>query len=138
MNNRFKKLFAIGKELGMDIELLREGASEWTGKPSLRSLNNMQLLEYTKKLEAAKKKAYYARKKAITSQFQINEILTPNQRQYLIDLIVAVFRDIHQFRSWLKNYFQAAGIQHERYLSTTQARKVITALADMKKRRFRT
>lgn len=134
-NNRFAKLFALAKELGMTKELLSAGAAQWTGQASLRSLNGRQLAEYEKGMEMRKRQNYLRRRAAIAKSFQENEFVVAEQRRYLIDLISSVFQDIEVFREWFDRCFAHA---NERFLSSIEATRVIKALNDMRKRGFKT
>jgi len=134
-NNRFAKLFALGKELGMTKEMISAGAAEWTGQASLRSLSARQLAEYSRALEIRKRANYFKRRAIIAREFQENEFIIGDQRRYLIDLIASVFPAIDPFRKWLQNYFTH---QNERFLDIETATRVIKALSDMRKRGFKT
>lgn len=135
MPGRYYKLFAIARELQLDIDELRDGAAQLTGKPSLRSLSNQQLIQYIKNLNyivTQKKKKIH---KDVTDSFQKNEILTHDQIKFLIDLICHIFKGMPDFREFLNHYYQ---ISHERFLTTKEASKIIKALMDMRARGYTT
>jgi len=136
MQNRYKKLFACAKELGISIEELRQGAASFSGEYSLRSLSGRQLRLYEEKLNSTLKNRQEAKRRALREQFVANEFITIGQREYLIDLISSLFRgDVSKFRSWLANSF---GIGHERFISKELAPKVLKAASSMKARGYRT
>lgn len=130
----FKNLFGLAKELGMTKDQLSDGAAQWTGQNSLRSLSPAQIRQYEYRLKQQVKGLRRARVAAVESQFERNEFMKPAQQTYMIDLILSTFGGLAKFRIWLSKYFE---ISSERFLTVPQTRKVIVALEDMRRRGFK-
>jgi len=130
----FKNLFGLAKELGMTKDQLSDGAAQWTGQNSLRSLSPAQIRQYEYRLKLQVKGLRRARVAAVEAQFERNEFMKPAQRTYMIDLILSTFGGLVKFRIWLSKYFE---ISSERFLTVPQTRKVIVALEDMRRRGFK-
>lgn len=134
MANRFQKLFAQAKVLGLSKEELSAGASQWSGIESLRSLKPKQLVEYETKLQLEIDKIFAIRRQAVFEEYQAHSKQGDGQVQFIVDLIMTVFDgSLEKFRTWLKNYFQ---LDSERFLTVFQARKIILALQDMRRRGY--
>lgn len=132
---KYAKLFGYAQQLHISIDELRLIAAEVTGKESLRSLSDGQLRRMENKLKYRIRYNYKTKRDQVRRDFERSETLTSEQFGYLTDLITAVFGNIQQFRSWLGHYFL---LSHERYLNSIQARKIIKALENMRKRNFKT
>lgn len=130
----FKNLFGLAKELGMTKDQLSDGAAQWTGESSLRSLSPAQIRQYETRLKLQVKGLRRARVAAVESEFERNGFMKPAQRIYMIDLILETFGGMGKFRIWLNRYFE---ISSERFLTVPQTRKVIVALEDMRRRGFK-
>jgi len=133
--NRFATLFGLAKELGIKKETLSAVAAEWTGISSLTSLSAAQLKEYEQRLRQRILHQWRLRRAAIGATFQSHATLGNDQRIYLMDLISSIFRNIEEFRVWLENHFT---LSSERFITSSEAHRVIKALSIMRKRRFST
>lgn len=133
--NKYSKLFAIGKLLNMGINELRYIAEDYTGKQSLRSLSNAQLTDFENMLQRKLDREDARLRQKVLATYEENGVILQEQRDFLVDLIVFVFRgDIRKFRSWLEHYFQRSS---ERFLTPDIAIKIIDALNHMKSRKVR-
>lgn len=133
--NRYAKLFALAKQLGIEKDDLSAGAAFWTGQESLRSLNDAALREYESKLSAQISMNFHDRRRAIEHHFYRNPLLSGKQFAYFLDLIADVFLNIYQFRVWLKRYYN---IDSETQIDSELASKIIVALSEMRKRGYKT
>lgn len=133
--NRFAIIFGLAKELGMAKENLSAGAAEWTGIESLTSLSAAQLTEYEAALRHRILQQWRLRRAAIAVNFQTHATLGHEQHIYLMDLISAIFKNLDEFRAWLANYF---ALSSERFITSSEAHRVIKALNIMRQRRFST
>jgi hypothetical protein len=133
--NRFANIFGLAKELGIEKETLSSGAAEWTGIESLRSLSAAQLKEYELRLHQRILHQWRLRRAAIGANFQSHATLGNEQRIYLMDLISSIFRSIEEFRVWLENHFT---LSSERFITSSEAHRIIKALNTMRQRRFST
>lgn len=126
---RFAKLFGVAREYGLEIDDLRELARQLTGEPSLKSLSPRQ----EKQMFAMLAQQNKGLRKYVEHHFKDAPIYG-NQRAFLIDLIVDVFKgNMKNFRGWLKRYH---GIDHESKLDGDNAVGVINALNIMRERNY--
>ncbi|MFQ5633383.1 MAG: hypothetical protein ACE5I1_31845 [bacterium] len=135
MRNRYAKLFALAKELGIDKDTLSAGAAQWSGIPSLRSLKQNELLDYELKLEYMKKVNFNERREEIWNGMKLSPEVSCDQGDYLIDLIANIFKNISQFRAWLRHYKK---IDSEQLLDQHSTSEVIKALSEMRERGYKT
>ena len=133
-SGRFSNLFGYAKELKIDKDRLSEGAAEWTGKPSLCSLNAVQIRQYENALRARVQTAWHSHRRSVASQFERHATLTAEQYTILIDLITAVFGDLLLFRSWLTRYFM---LNSESFIDSGRCRAIVVALQDMRSCRWK-
>lgn len=133
--NKFKNLFGLAHQLGMDKDTLSAGAAEWTGIASLKSLSASQLRQYETGLRERIKQQSRLRRAAIAINFQSHATLGDKQRIYLMDLISFIFKNLEEFRVWLQNHFQ---LSSERFITSSQAHRIIVALTSMRQRKFST
>lgn len=96
-----RRMFAMAGELGLDIDDLRDMASSYTGKPSIKSLSKSKAERLNKKL-----------------QLIINQKKQPDSVPPQIGLIKKLYPQLGlnevQFREWLKRYFH---VDHENFYS---------------------
>lgn len=130
--NRFAKLFAMAKVLGIEKEMLSEGAAQWNGQASLRSLSAAQLAEYEHKLQEQVNAQWRARRESMKNAFAFVH-LHGGQYNYLLDLLADIFTTPQQFAAWLKRYFD----MNEERVGPDEAAQVIEALKDMRSRGYR-
>ena len=130
--NRFAKLFAMAKVLGIEKEMLSEGAAQWNGQASLRSLSAAQLAEYEHKLQEQVNAQWRARRESMKNAFAFVH-LHGGQYNYLLDLLADIFATPQQFAAWLKRYFD----MDEERVGPDEAAQVIEALKDMRSRGYR-
>lgn len=130
--NRFAKLFAMAKVLGIEKEMLSEGAAQWNGQASLRSLSAAQLAEYEHKLQEQVNAQWRARRESMKNAFAFVH-LHGGQYNYLLDLLADIFTTPQQFTAWLKRYFD----MDEERVGPDEAAQVIEALKDMRSRGYR-
>lgn len=140
MNNPYKRLFALARELGIDHETLREGAKSYTGTASVKSFmgRNGRLKpeyhEYCTVLQSEIDRRFFRKVAEIDKHIQENQRLHAAQRRFLGDLIAAVFGDIYKFRVWLQRTFNVAT---ERFIGNDLAPRVIKALNEMRARGYK-
>lgn len=132
MANKFAKLFAMAKVLGIEKEMLSEGAAQWNGQASLRSLSAAQLAEYEHKLQEQVNAQWRARRESMKNAFAFVH-LHGGQYNYLLDLLADIFATPQQFAAWLKRYFD----MNEERVGPDEAAQVIEALKDMRSRGYR-
>jgi len=133
--NRFATLFGFAKEFVIEKETLSAGAAEWTGIESLTSLSAAQLKEYQQCLRQRIIHQWRIRRADIGANFQSHATLGNEQRIYLMDLISSIFKNIEEFRVWLENHFI---LSSERFITSSEAHRVIKALSSIRQRRFST
>lgn len=132
MANRYARLFAMAKVLGMDKEQLSDGAAAYTGQASLRSLSTAQLAEYERILQSAIDTQKHYRRLAMRKALPFGQI-DGSQYNFLLDLIADTFEKPQQFEAWLKRYFNSS----ESEVDESQASQIIVALKDMRSRGYK-
>lgn len=135
MSNRYSKVFALAKALNITHEELRIGAASYSGKQSLRSLDNRQLWHYADKLQKRKDREDFINRKEIQNKFEPNGNLPESQCSFMLDLVCDIFSNIAQFRGWLQRTF---AISHERFIhDTALAKRVVAAMNEMRNRGYK-
>lgn len=133
--NPYKNIFGLAKELGLTKEALSDGAKQWTGQASLRSLSRHHLAEYEAKLRKMRAAMRNEKHHAVLASFERNATLSNLQISFLVDLIADVFDgDLNKFRVWLGEFFK---LSSERFIDTGRIRKVIKALTAMREKGFK-
>lgn len=136
MKNQYQTLFGLAKELGLSKETISDGAAQWTGVASLKSLSKSQLKSYEMKLRRMRTSLTERRRAQVAEVFERNGTLSQQQFVFITDLVAAVFNgDIAKFRAWLKEFFV---LDSERFIDKFTVRKVIKALQAMRARGFKT
>jgi len=119
-----RRMFAMAKEIGLDLGDLREMACQWTGKRSVSSLNKSQAEKLLLRLQQHKG----ADQETTTGAGR----LSPRQLKLIQTLYSQLDWKVAQLREWLKVYH---GVDHEKWLTPQLASKVIEGLKAMIKRK---
>lgn len=136
MANAYQNIFGLAKELGLDKETVSQGAAQWTGVASLKSLSKSQLRAYEIKLRRMRTSLTDGRRAHVSQAFERSGVMSQQQFVFITDLVANVFNgDIAKFRTWLKDFFL---LDSERFMDKSTIRKVIKALQAMRARGFKT
>ncbi len=153
-NKERKKMFALGKKLGMDIDMLREIASEYNGGyKSLRKLTLTQAKKMNAMLQglandrrkpadvaygtygpAKSKRASvtHPAKRPDGKDWDYKLAGNWSQTDYMFDLVLKLGWTLWGFRAWIKKYFHS---DHEQWLNSRQRMQAIEGLKSILKRK---